>query len=123
MHFVSVYVVYPYSSIDTVTAWKESHFILSDRSDFYMIDNLFIAVHTFTRCMLASLPVDEILLLRYVNFRGLVLRVEIVPTLFYLQSQGGQCLLLFALGYAVGIHLGLVYLLEVLYHLHNLCLS
>ena len=49
MHFVRVYVVYPYSSIDTVTAWKKSCFILSDRLDFHMIDNLSIAVHAFMR--------------------------------------------------------------------------
>ena len=80
MHFVSIYVVHLYSSI--ATAWKKSCFIWSDRSDFLMIDNLSIAVHTFTRHMLSLLSVNEILLPRYVNlstnFRGLSLRVEIV---------------------------------------------
>ena len=32
-----------------------------------MIDNLSIAVHTFVRCILMSLSVDEMLLLRYIN--------------------------------------------------------
>ena len=54
-----------YNSTNTVTAWKKSHFVLSDGSDFYIIDNLSIAVCTFTRCMLILLSVDEILLLRY----------------------------------------------------------
>ena len=38
--FSLCFVVHPYSSIDTTTAWKKSCFILSDRSDFHMIDNL-----------------------------------------------------------------------------------
>ena len=33
-----------------------------------MIDNLSVAVHTFSMRMLTSLSVDEILLPRYVNF-------------------------------------------------------
>ena len=49
-----------------------------------MIDNLSIAVHPFSMCTLTSLPVDEILLLRYVNwfanFRGLQLRVEMATS-------------------------------------------
>ena len=59
--------VHSYSSTDTDTPWKKFCFILSDRSDFYMIDNLLIAAHTFARHMLTSLSVDEILLLRYVG--------------------------------------------------------
>ena len=35
----------PFSNTDT--AWKNFHFVLSDRSDFHMIDSLSIAVHTF----------------------------------------------------------------------------
>ena len=73
-----VHVVYPYSSIDTATAWKKSYFILSD---FHMIDNQSIAVHTFTKHILTSLLVDEILLPRYVslstNFRDLPLRYKV----------------------------------------------
>ena len=48
-----------------------------------MIDNLSIAVHIFAKCVLISLSVDEMLLLRYLNlstnFRGLPLRVEMAP--------------------------------------------
>ena len=44
---VSVYVVHPYSSIETIAAWKKLRFILSVRSDFHMTDNLLMAVHAF----------------------------------------------------------------------------
>ena len=44
-------------------------FILSDRSDFHVIDNLLIAIHVFTRHILMSLSVDEMLLPRYVTRR------------------------------------------------------
>ena len=48
--------------------------LIYQRSDFHMISNLSIAVHTFPMHMLASLSVDEILLPKYVNwstnFRG-----------------------------------------------------
>ena len=44
---VSVQVVHPYISIDTIAAWKKVRFILSVRSDFYMIDSLSIVVHAF----------------------------------------------------------------------------
>ena len=36
--------LHPYGSSDTTTAWKKFYFILSNRSDFYIIDDL---VHTF----------------------------------------------------------------------------
>ena len=47
-----------------------------------MINSPPIADHTFARCVLTSLLVDETLLLSYVNlhFRGLPFRVEIVPS-------------------------------------------
>ena len=67
MHFVSIHVVHPYSSIVTVTAWKKSCFILSDRSHFYLINNLSIAFDAFARYMLTSLSVNEILLPSYGN--------------------------------------------------------
>ena len=35
---VSLQVVHPYSSIDTTAAWKKLRFILSVRSDFFMIE-------------------------------------------------------------------------------------
>ena len=44
---VSVQLVHPYSSIDTLAAWKKFCFILSARSDFHMTDSLLIAVHVF----------------------------------------------------------------------------
>ena len=53
------------------------------KSNFHIIDNLSIAVHTFAKYIIASLWVDEILPLRYVNwssnFRGLLLEVEMTP--------------------------------------------
>ena len=67
MHLISNHVVHQYSRIDTPTTWKKLCFILSDRSDFHMIDNLSIAVIAFTRCILMSFSVDETLLLRYIN--------------------------------------------------------
>ena len=69
--------------MDATTAWNKSCFILPDRSDFHMIDNLPIAFHVFARHMLPSLSVDEILLPSYVNwctnFRGLSLTLKMVP--------------------------------------------
>ena len=54
--------------------------ILLKRSDFHMIDNLSLTVYMFARHILTSLLVNEILLLRYVNwstdFRDLLLKVE-----------------------------------------------
>ena len=53
--FVNIYVVHLYNSIDTVTAWKKSCFILSEKSDFH-VDNLLIAVHAFiSKVKLATL--------------------------------------------------------------------
>ena len=49
------------------TAWKKSCFILSQRSDFHMINSLSIWVCAFLMQMLTSLSVDEILLPRYVT--------------------------------------------------------
>ena len=50
--FINVQVVHSYGRIDTTAAWKKSCFILSDRSDFHMINNQLITVHTFVRCIL-----------------------------------------------------------------------
>ena len=47
IRLVSVHVVYPYSRIDTNAASMKLCFILSDRSEFHMIDNLSIAVYAF----------------------------------------------------------------------------
>ena len=57
---VKVLVVHPYNSTDTVTALKNSRFILSERLDFHMDDNLLKTVHTFSTRLLTSLSVDEI---------------------------------------------------------------
>ena len=56
--------MHPYISIDTATTRKTSRFIISNRSDFYMIDNLSIAFYALARCML-SLSEDEMLLPMY----------------------------------------------------------
>ena len=75
---------------------KQSRFILSDGSNFYMIDNLLIAVHAFARRILTPLSVYEMLLLRYVDwsskFRGLPLWVRMAPSClkhvnFYFHSR------------------------------------
>ena len=71
----------PYSSTDTTTNFR---FNLSVRSDFHMIDNLFIADHNVPMRALTSLSVDEILLPRYVNcstgLRGLYIYIEYIVT-------------------------------------------
>ena len=77
----------PYNSTDLATGWKISCFILSERLDFLMIDNLSVAVNSFLRRILTSLSVDEILLPGYElvnqfysnNFRGSSLNVEMAP--------------------------------------------
>ena len=83
MSLFSIHAVLRYSNTDIVKARKKSCFISLNRSDFHVIDNLFIAVKASTWCMLTSLSVDEMLLSRYVNWftniRGLPLRVEIAP--------------------------------------------
>ena len=64
IHLVSVHVVHPYSSIDTITAWKKLLFILSVRSDFHMTDSLSLAVHDLVSRVLMSASVEETLLPR-----------------------------------------------------------
>ena len=59
IRLVSVYIVHPYSRIDTTTAWKKMGFILSERFDFHIINNLSIAVLIFASCSLLSFSVDE----------------------------------------------------------------
>ena len=61
---VSVHVVHPYGRIDTTAAWEKVRFILSDRFEFHIIDNLSIAIDAFTSHILMSFSVDEMLLLR-----------------------------------------------------------
>ena len=43
---------YLHSCTDTATVWKDSRLILSERSDFHMIDNLSIVEINFPVCML-----------------------------------------------------------------------
>ena len=86
IRFVTIHVVHPYSYIDTAATWKKSRFILSNRSDFHIINGLSIAIHAFGRRISTSLSVDEMLLPRYVNlstnFRGPPISVEgAIPTL------------------------------------------
>ena len=75
--------MHPYSSIDTIAAWKKLRFILSVRSDFHMIDSLSIAVHAFVSRMSMSFSVDETLLPKLVNlstsFRELPSSAEMSP--------------------------------------------
>ena len=54
IRFVSVSVVHPYCSLDIAAAGKKMCFILSDRSVFYMTDNLSLAVYTFACRVLVS---------------------------------------------------------------------
>ena len=66
MHFLSAHVLHPYSNMGTAWAWKNSRFILLDKVDFDVNDNLLIVFHGFVRCMLTSHSVDKMLLTRYV---------------------------------------------------------
>ena len=59
---VSAQVVHPYSGIDMTAACKKLCFILSVRSDFHMIDNLSIAVHTFVSSVSMSFSVGKAVL-------------------------------------------------------------
>ena len=81
--FVSINVVHRYISIGKTTVWKKSRLIISDRSDFYMVDSLAIAAHAFARHKLTSLSVNEIFLLRNVNlstnFRETLFRMQMAP--------------------------------------------
>ena len=49
------------------TAWKKPRFILLEKWNLHMIDNLQIAVPAFPNYMLTSFLVDEILQPRYVD--------------------------------------------------------
>ena len=62
--FVGIHVVHPYSSIDTIPAWKKLRFILSVRSAFHMTESLLITVHAFASRVSMSVSFDETLLPR-----------------------------------------------------------
>ena len=47
--------------IDTNAAWKKLHFILSDESNFHMINNQSIAVHAFVSHIVMPFSVDDTL--------------------------------------------------------------
>ena len=83
IRLVSVHVVHPYCSIDTIAAWEKLRFILSVRSDFHMNECLSLAVHAFASHVLMSISVDASLLLMLVNlstsFRELPFSVEMSP--------------------------------------------
>ena len=60
--FPNFLVVQLYNSTDKATGWKNSRFILSEKSDFHMIDSRLKAVHASPTRIMTSLFVDEILL-------------------------------------------------------------
>ena len=66
IRLVNVHVVHPYSRSDT-NSLEKLHFILSDRFDIYMIDNLSIADHAFAIHKLISFSLDDTLHPMYVN--------------------------------------------------------
>ena len=80
INVISVYVVHPYSRIDTTVARKKMCFILSEKSYFYMIGNLSVADHEFASRIFISLLVDKMWLPWYVNlfhsFRETPFRTE-----------------------------------------------
>ena len=59
--------MHPYSSIDSIAAWKKLRFILSVGSDLHMTDNLLKAIHAFVSRVSISVSVDKTLLPREVN--------------------------------------------------------
>ena len=67
MRFVRDIVLHHFTSLDSVTASKYSHFIQWDRADFFTIDNISLTFLFFARGILKSLSVDEMLLLRYLK--------------------------------------------------------
>ena len=74
-------VVEIYNSTDTVTAFNNSWYISSEKSDLQMVINMTIAIYALSLHMLISFSVDEILLLKYMkwvaNFWGLPLDEEV----------------------------------------------
>ena len=61
-------VVRAYSSTDKAIVYKNSRFILSERSDIHMIVKLLIAVHALIMYMIVSLSIDETELTMYINW-------------------------------------------------------
>ena len=81
--------VLPYSNTDAAIAWKDSRLILSERSDFYIIDNLSIAFHTLPMRMLTLHSVDDLLLLMYMSVisRGLPFHEDGTPSRLKLMNS------------------------------------
>ena len=94
----SAYLDWEISGLTDAALWggassicSKQHVTFLDRSDFYFINNLSIAVKAFTGCTLTSLSIDEILLSRYVNrstnFESFLLKVEMaISCLKYMYS-------------------------------------
>ena len=74
-HFIKIQMVQPYNSTHMAITSKNSRFILSGGSNIHMHLKFSIAIHALPMHMLTLLSVDEILLLKYMNwstnFRGL----------------------------------------------------
>ena len=90
-HFVRVRVVQRYRSTDMSVAWKNLRFILSDISNFHIVDNVSIAVHGLPMFMSTSISVDEILLPRYMNLSR---AVHVLPTCMLTSISVDEILLL-----------------------------
>ena len=92
--FVSVHMVQPCNSTDSTTAWKNSCFILSERSDFLAIVNISVVVHTLPMSMLTLFSIDEILLPRYMNcstnFRSLPFHKQMALSWFSMNTKGNK---------------------------------
>ena len=71
-HYIRIQVWQLYNNTDNL---EEFQLYFYQRWDFHMVDNLSIAVHVFL-CMLTLLSVDEILLLRYMNWSNFRLAIN-----------------------------------------------
>ena len=73
-----------YCNTYTATAGKNTRFILLEKSDLHVVDDLSIAVHILLMRILTLLSVDVILLpgwiTRSTNFKGLTFSEELVPS-------------------------------------------
>ena len=96
--------------------------LTQDNTHTYIYVYIYISIY-IARCVLTSLSVDEMLWKQYVNWPTNFIGfpnwkwlhfVLNMCALFYLRSRRGQCFLLVAQGFAVGIRLELMYLQEVL---------
>ena len=80
MRFVNINVVHPYRRIDTTTVWKKLRLILSDKSDFHMINNISITVPAFAwRILILHEKLQAKYINLFTNFREPPFRVEMSP--------------------------------------------